>query len=345
VRAVAAICGVFTVIANASAAVDTNFEAGLALYRSGQCAAAIRAFAVSEAAGEPAVERPYYYGVCLAKQGAWSESSARLKVYTEVRPEEYRGWYWLAQAQLYRRDFDGARTAITRAIALKGGSAEAYRTLGQVELERKEYNAAYTAWIRANQLNPADSRVTYYIGRLFYEAAFFEEAASWLRETLRLKADDFAAMTYLALCAEQLRMADTAVQLYRQAIRTSKEQGQPFSWAFLSYSKLLRQQGDTSGALALLEEAEKTCPEAHVLSTLGLALLSRGDKTRAESALRRAIALNPSISEAHYRLSLLLRSSGRVDEADAELSQFDAAKREEEKNSVRLTAIRKVPAK
>ena len=83
-------------------------------------------------------------------------------MYTEVRPEEYRGWYWLAQAQLYRKDFDSARTSITRAIALNGGSAEAYRTLGQVELERKDYNAAYTAWIKANQLNPADSKVTYY---------------------------------------------------------------------------------------------------------------------------------------------------------------------------------------
>ena len=55
--------------------------------------------------------------------------------------------------------------------------------------------------------------------------------------------------------------------------------------------------------------------------------------------------MDPSISEAHYRLSLLLRSSGRPDEADAELRQFDAAKREEERNSARLTAIRKVPAK
>ncbi len=343
-RLVIGICCLIAVAVNA-AAVESKYDTGVALYKAGRCAAALEAFSSSEAAGESAPERLWYHGVCLAKQGAWTESATRLKAYTEARPDEYRGWYWLAQAQLYRKDFDSAKTAITRAIALNRNSAEAYRSLGQVELERKDYNAAYTAWIKANQLNPTDSRVTYYVGRLFYEAEFFQEAASWLRETLRLQPDDFAAMTYLGLSAEQLKMPTTAEQLYQQAIRISKAKDQPFSWAFLSYSKLLRQHGDTSGALALLEEAERICPEAHVLSSLGLVLVSKGEKTRAESALRRAIAMDPSISEAHYRLSLLLRSSGRPDEADAELRQFDAAKREEERNSARLTAIRKVPAK
>lgn len=327
-----------------SSAVESKYEAGIALYKAGQCAAALEAFSASETAGESAPERPWYQGVCLSKQGAWTESAARLKLYTEARPDEYRGWYWLAQAQLYRKHFDNAKAAITKAIVLNRDSSEAYRTLGQIELERKDYNAAYIAWIKANQLNPTDSKVTYYVGRLFYEAEFFQEAASWLRETLRLKPDDFAAMTYLGLCAEQLRMPTTAVQLYQQAIRISKAQHQPFSWAFLSYSKLLRQQGDTSGALALLEEADKICPEAHVLSSLGLMLVAK-DKSRAESVLRRAIATDPSMSEAHYRLSLLLRASGRADEADTELRQFDAAKREEERNSAKLTAIRKAPPK
>ncbi len=329
-------------IAIAPALAQTSrFEAGLSLYRGGSLRAALDEFSASEKAGEAKPARDFYRGVCLAKLDRWPEASVRLLAYVSAQPSDANGWYWLSRAQLLQKQFPEARTSIQRALHLSPKSYEALRTQGEIELELRDHDAAYRAWIAANKLNPRDAQTTYYLGRLFYEADFPNEAAVWLRETLRLAPAHFSAMTYLGLCSEQLADNDTALRLYREAIRQSKLQKAPYAWAYLSYAKILRVLGNDTEALAVLEESEKVCPEAHALSILGLLLVARQQTARAEAVLRRAIQLDPGISEVHYRLSLLLRSSGRNEEAQAEMNRFKEVKEVEERNRNKISAIRK----
>ena len=266
-----------------------RYTAGVERYRANDCAAALREFAASQEASENAPSRALYQGVCLAKQGEWATSEKLLTGYTAVKPDEFRGWYWLAQTQLYQKQFSSARESITKAIAIDSKSAEALRTLGEIELEMKNHQGAYRAWIQANQLDPGDARTTYYLGRLFFEADFLNEAAAYFRQTLKASPRHFAAMTYLGMCAERLNMESTAIDLYRAAIRESKQQGKPFPWAYTALAKLLRQHGKEPEAVALLEESEKTCPEAHGLTILGQLLAAANQNARAEAVLRRAI--------------------------------------------------------
>lgn len=319
----------------------SKFEAGLALYHGGQCREALEQWNASEKAGESQPARQFYQGVCLAKLGRWPEASAQLLSYSRAQPSDSHGWYWLGRTQFFQHQFAEARTSVQRAIQLNGSSAEAYKALGEIELELRNHDAAYHAWLTANKLDPRDPQTTYYLGRLFYEAEFMAEAADWLRETLRLDPKHFGAMTYLGMCAEHLGQNDAAGRFYQAAIRESKLQGKPFSWSFLSYGKFLRQQGKESEAIRVLEEAERSCPEAHVLSTLGQALAAEHHTSRAEAVLRRAIEMDASISEAHYRLSLLLRDGGQLDEAQIELKKYQDAKKLDEQNKTRISAIRK----
>lgn len=189
-------------------------------------------------------------------------------------------------------------------------------------------------------MNPRDAQTKYYLGRLFYEADFFNEAAAWFREVLALAPKHFPAMTYLGLSAEALGFEDTAGQLYRRAIDESKSQKKPYSWAYLGLSKLLRKQGKDQEALKILEETEQACPEAHALAALGQLLAAEKQNVRAEAVLRRAIQLDPSISDAHYRLSLLLKGTGRSAEAQTEMENFRRAKDLEQRNG-KITAIRR----
>jgi tetratricopeptide (TPR) repeat protein len=335
-----AILGALLVLAVGSAADSPKFDAGMVLYRAGNCAAALEQFEASEKAAEPAAGRSLYQGICLAKQNNWAAAAAHLVPYTAIHAADAKGWYWLAQSHLYGRDFERAKGEIERAIQLDGQSADNYRTLGEIELERKNYQAAYSAWIKSNQLAPGDARTTYYLGRLFFEADFLEEAAAWLRQTLKAEPHHFAAMTYLGMCAERLGMEKTAIDLYVAAIRESKEQKKPYSWAFLSYAKLLRQSGDEQKAVAALVEAERLCPEAHALTQLGQ-ILSASEPARAVTVLRRAIAMDSSIPDAHYRLSLLLQKEGQTAEAQSEMKNFQAAKAAEERNKISVQAVRK----
>jgi tetratricopeptide (TPR) repeat protein len=248
--------------------------------------------------------------------------------------------YQRASQEFIEHRFADAKTSFACAIELDGKRAEAYRGLGITDLELKDYNGAYRAWLKAVELNPKDEKSTYFLGRLFYEADLPNEAAAWLREALALSPDDYEATTYLGLSAEALGLDETAEALYRNAIVESRAQNKPYAWAFCSLGNFLKKRGDENRALAVLAEGAAKCPEAHLLTVLGELLASRNQVQDAEQVLRRAIAMDPALSQPHYRLGLLLRSTGRQDESNAEMIRFQEAKAQEDK-SAKVIALRK----
>jgi tetratricopeptide (TPR) repeat protein len=342
-RALAVLYLAVTIGPPAPAQSTVHYQGGFSMFKAGKCDQALAELAESERAREPAPERPLYQGICLARQGEWARAFERLDPFTHSFPGNATGWYWLAQVDLYQKHSAEARVAIQRSIALDSTNPDAYRTLGEIELQLKQYDSAYRAWVQANKLNPGDARTTYYIGRLFYEAEFFNEAASWLRETLKLAPNHFQAMTYLGMCAERLDMPEPAARLYRQAIAASKQQQKPYSWAFLNLGKQLRQLGRNQEALAILEEAERLCPEPNALTALGQTLAAAGQQQRAEAVLRRALDMDHELPDAHYRLALLLRASGRAAEAQSEMQAFQQTKSQHERDTVKIQALRRTP--
>lgn len=321
-----------------------KLEDGLVLYRAGRLSEAVQTFEAVRTRGQNTPLLDFYQGVSLAKLGDLPGATRLLLGYTSAVSGDAHGWYWLSRVQLLQRQFPEARASAQRAIELDPNSGESYRTLGEVELELRNNEAAYRAWVTANKLNPADPQTAYHLGRLFFAAEFFEESSGWLRETLRLTPTHFAAMTYLGLCAEHLGSDDTATGLYRRAIELSKLQKAPYALAYLSYARLLRKKGQDGEAVALLEESERLCPDANALALLGQLLATEHETVRAEAVLRRALQIDPQISEVHYRLSLLLRSKGKAEEAEREMALFKQAKESEERNKMDFSAIR-VPAR
>ena len=262
------------------------------------------------------------------------------KLSAQVQEQKPQEFYELASQQFTKGDFAGAKASFTRAIELDSLYAEAYRGLGMADLELKDYEGAYRAWLKAGDLNPQDEKSKYFLGRLFYEADIPNQAAAWLREALKLKPDDYQAMTYLGLSAEALGYDQTALQLYRKALAASKSQNHPYSWAFLSLANFLKKHGDEKEALSVLEEGSKKCPEAHELAALGELLAAHNEPQRAEQVLRQAIILDSALSQPHYRLGLLLKSLGRLDESRAEMIKFQAAKRQEDQ-APKITVLQK----
>jgi tetratricopeptide (TPR) repeat protein len=254
--------------------------------------------------------------------------------------ETARDFFNLASTQFLERQFIEAKASFARATRIDASYAEAYRGLGMTDLELKDYNGAYRAWLKAVELNPKDEKSKYFLGRLFYEADLPNEAAAWLREALELSPRDYQAATYLGLCAEALGLDDTAGPLYRNALVESNAQNKPYSWAYLSLGNFLKKHGDETQALRVLEEGARKCPEAHELAAFGALLATHDQAQRAEEILRQAIALDPSLSQPHYRLGLLLKSAGRLDESKSEMSKFQQTKEQEDKN-VKIIVLRK----
>lgn len=262
-------------------------------------------------------------------------------VTAQGQPESAHNFFDLGSKQFNEHRFNEAKASFDRAIELDKLNAEAYRALGMTNLELKDYNGAYHAWLKAVDLNPNDEKSKYFLGRLFYEADLPNEGAAWLRQALKLAPSDYQAATYLGLCAEALGFNDTAAQLYRKAIADSAAQGKPYAWAYLSLGNFLKKHGDEDQSLRVLEEGAAKCSEPHELAALGESLARHGEMQRAEQILRQAIALDPTLSQAHYRLALLLRSAGKAEEAKAEMLKFQETKAEEDKQSAKIMALRK----
>lgn len=251
-----------------------------------------------------------------------------------------RDLYNLASTQFLQRQFIEAKASFARATQIDGNYGEAYRGLGMTNLELKDYNGAYRAWLKAAELNPKDEKSRYFLGRLFYEADLPNEAAAWLREALELSPNDYQAATYLGLCAEALGLDGTADRLYRNAVAESRAQNKPYSWAFLSLGNFLKKHGDETQALRVLEEGARECPEAHELAALGALLATHNKIQRAEEILRQAVALDPALSQPHYRLGMLFKSAGRLEESKSEMIRFQQTKEQEDKNA-KIIALRK----
>lgn len=241
--------------------------------------------------------------------------------------------------QFSAHQFEAARKSFQKVTELDSKNYQAYRALGMADLELKDYEAAYKAWLKAVAINPKDEKSTYFLGRLFYEANLADQAAAWLRQALKLDPNDFKARTYLGLCAQALGFDKTALQLYRKAVAGSEAQHKPYSEAYLSLANFLRKHGQEAEALLVLERGAKNRPEAHELSALGEVLARNGQKQRAEKALRQAIALDPKLAQAHYRLALLLRSMGQTEESQREMEAFRKNKTADEQ-APKIIALR-----
>jgi len=70
-------------------------------------------------------------------------------------------------------------------------------------------------------------------------------------------------------------------------------------------------------------------PEANI--GMAKVLMSRNQTEKAEALLKHAIALDPTSSLAHYRLSTIYRQTGRVDDARREVEEYQKYKDMKEK--------------
>jgi len=90
--------------------------------------------------------------------------------------------------------------------------------------------------------------------------------------------------------------------------------------AVLRAANSLRDGGDLSGALTLLEDlARRLTADAEVHHAIGIVTLRLRDLPRSIAQLSLAIALDPTIATAHYNLACALCLFGETDNALAAL--------------------------
>ncbi len=84
---------------------------------------------------------------------------------------------------------------------------------------------------------------------------------------------------------------------------------------YLPYGRELLDQGLEAAALVAFERAAQANPNASTLYRLGTLLARSGETARARTALERALALQPDLSEASNDLGTLLAQQGQLEPA------------------------------
>ena len=140
--------------------------------------------------------------------------------------------------------------------------------------------------------------------RLF-SAKDFAKAEEKYSEILKQDEKNVHTLAKLAAIQVELNRLDEAEKNIQQALAVAPEDG--FSLTILGYVKFRQEKYDE--ALDALSHAAKLKPDsAEIQNYLGLTLSHKGQRGPAETALRKAITLDPTYGSAHNNLAVIYLS-------------------------------------
>jgi tetratricopeptide (TPR) repeat protein len=192
--------------------------------------------------------------------------------------------------------FPRSLASAKKALELDPNLADAYAALGFSQLHYEwNWAASETSCRRAIELNPSYPSAHSYYGRLLTSQKRFGEALEQYRQAQALDPLSPAVGVAQGLTYFYARRYPEATQALQRIISLEKN----FSAANPSLAVVRLVQGDTTGAIALMEQALAVNPnDTGVIADLGLAQGLSGNPAKAKEALARL----QKISEGRYVL-------------------------------------------
>jgi len=230
----------------------------------------------------------YELAMVFFREHNWPKAIENYKSSLSSRPAQIKPLFYLAESYFMTSDFDRALQTIAQAASIAPDDAQVCQKYGEYLSTTLETRNQGLAWLqKAGHLNPALTRIDFEIGKVEFELTDYPRAASSLEIALKKNAGDGEAAFYLAE-----------------------------SWANLGdWSKA---RDDYSYALT---HQYATGP---VYYGLGRAHVELVEFEAAIDSLQRAIAMQPSLINAHFQLAKAYRQLGRTKDAERESTLFGA---------------------
>ncbi len=187
-------------------------------------------------------------GVLHAKQGRWSDAMSALERAVQREPRDVDAWTSLGWLSSEVKQFDKAREAFRRALALDPGYGRAHAGMaglyaeegGDFEKAIEEYQLALTA-------EPDNPAYLYDMGWAYYRKGMTDRALEILTRASVLSPDDAAGRAKIGWVRLRRKEYRAGAEEFRQAVRM-----QP-SYAFARFGLARALQADGRGNEAAVE--------------------------------------------------------------------------------------------
>ena len=284
-----------------------DLETGLAHHRAGRSERAEQLYrkVLRRDPNQPDALR--LLGVIAYERGRYEYAAQLISRALEIRPGFAEAHQNLGDALRALGRPDEAAERYRAAIALRPDFAEAHCRLAAILVDRGAHEAALDYAARAAALMPgwADAHVTHAVA-LACRRRFVEAEAAY-RRALALQPERAQALSDLAQVLTELARIDEAMACHRKALRL--QPNNPVFHLRLSHTHFLG--GDPAAAEASCRHALTLDPHAApAWSWLGHILRSLGRFDEARTCLRRALALDPELTNAYFGLAILGEQAG-----------------------------------
>ena len=312
----------------------------------------------------------YRLGKLLAEHGRAAEGLTYLERASQIKPGDYQNTYLLALAYADAGQYERARTHARALLTVQEkDQAEVHHLLGDIEeksgnpLEAvREYQRtaelnpsegnlfdwgaelllhratepAIEVFSKGNRLFPKSARILVALGVAWYSNGSYDQAAQRLCEASDLNPGDPQPYLFLGkIQSVETNQSECSVESLRRFVKL--QPGNPLANYYYGISLWKRRKGpDDAETVAQAESHLKRAVQLD--PTLGVGYLQLGilyteqrDFSRAISSYQEAIEASPQLEEAHYRLAQAYKRTGEKLKADEELRLYDhISKRKDE---------------
>ena len=232
--------------------------------------------------------------------------------------------YNLGSALRMEGDLNAAEQAFRKTLQLRPDHAQARRALGLVLRQRGELEAAAAEFRRAASQQPTDAEIRHNLGSVLLSLNDLSGAIDELRQAVSL--DPYYSEAHLTL-AQALQKSGQPKEAQKERDEAKRidtlRSNRGRAVVLLQAADGLAQGGDKIKAIEELRQAVQLSPDfPEAYFRLALTLdSSSASLDEIAAVLRKVIELDSDHALAHYRLGLVRKRQGRVEEAQAEISR------------------------
>lgn len=258
----------------------------------------------------------------MAKTGDLAEAATMARKALELAPDSAVAHSTLGEASMAEGNMEEAESSFRKALELDPNTAESHAGLAEILYAKDDFAGAVSSASKAIELNDQLTRARGIRGKANNALGNSDEAYSDLAMAITVNANDPDANLAFAQVYESQGNVAMAESYYRKTVQLNPS----LISVYEPLSKMLLDTGKYDDAVNILQQGVAQKPdsaELHIM--LGSSQELAGNATGALASFDKAMSLDDSLAEAHFRKGKILRENPENKDPAAALASLEKA--------------------